>query len=115
MPQVVVGNDPFHNKKPAVRWYHRRDLAQDSHGVVVVPAVQDLGQHIDVTARGNLGEEVSSHEVATIGDVRFLDYMGQIKQDAPQVRVLGEQRGKQRAVAPSNVNDRSCSAPVPVD
>ena len=89
------------------------DRPEDPDGLAVGPVVQDVGEHVDVAASGDGGEEVGRLALravaeAGVGEVRLRlrGHVGTVGDDASHAWGGGEQPGEHGAASAADVDDQ---------
>ena len=110
---IVAGLDHrLVDQKACVRRGDRSDRAQDPGRVGVGPVVEDPGQDVGVALRHRL-EEAPYHELDAVAERRLVTHrLGQVEDDAAQLRAARDQLAEQRSVATADVDDDFAVAPL---
>ena len=67
----LVGQDSIDDQKSALVWNPVPAVAQNLQALSIAPVVQHTGNEIGVSAGGNLHKQITSEEIASIGNAAF--------------------------------------------
>ncbi|ORW02750.1 hypothetical protein AWC14_06000 [Mycobacterium kyorinense] len=116
---VVVGDDQFDQQQRRAGAGRRAHIAQDLHGLLVGPVVNDVLQDVGVAAARNAVEKRAGHDahpVLNIGPAqqvrRRINNARQVVQHTAGGRRGLQDRGQQRAVPTADIHDRRVAAEV---
>ena len=122
MRPVILGHDELEHEQERVVAHRLANAPEDSHGVVICPVVEDLGQQVDVAAGRRLVEEAPANRRAPLGEAVLLDLtLGragdarEVEDDPAQMVVDLEQHAQHRAVPSAHVDDGPHVAPVALE